>query len=329
MKKTLHQTKHIGIVLYPNVMRSAVYGLIELFDVANKKVRERTPMLPPLFEVHCWTDGKSNNTAFLDAKQMKKDTPALDLIIAPPAMGDELPSHITVTMERWLHQQYKQGCVFTSACVGAFVLAAAGFLKNRKCTTHWGLTDALSKVDKSMSIDTDKILIDDGDIITAGGVMAWLDLGLHIVNRFAGPELVMALSKFFIIDSGHREQRFYQDFSPRLGHGDLPITKLQHYLQVNYQHNVTLKTMSEVSHITLRTLQRRFASATGYSPSIYLQRLRIQKAKEQLETTQQGIDRIAWQVGYEDISAFRKRFKHWIGLSPSEYRKRFMQVGNQ
>lgn len=85
--------------------------------------------------------------------------------------------------------------------------------------------------------------------------------------------------------------------------------------------------MSQLSHISQRTLQRRFITATGFSPTVYLQRLRIQKAKEQLETTQQSIDQIAFQVGYEDLSAFRKRFKQWLGLSPSEYRKRFMQSG--
>ena len=176
-----NNTLRIGIVLYPNVLRSSVYGLQELFLVANNKANEQEQLSGPLFDVQCWSD--EENELIADSQQMRRDGIALDLLIVPPAMGEQPPANISPTMKQWLSAQHDKGCIFASACVGAFVLAAAGILQDRTCTTHWGLATKLSQQDTSINIDTDKILIDDGDGRVpklAGPVPNLLVLQLHI-----------------------------------------------------------------------------------------------------------------------------------------------------
>jgi transcriptional regulator GlxA family with amidase domain len=247
----------------------------------------------------------------------------LNVVIVPPSISDQTPKVEDQGVSNWLWSEHQRGCVLASACAGAFLLGAAGVLDGRPATTHWALADELKARYPEIDLQPEKMLVDDDDIITAGGLMAWMDLAIRLVQRFAGPTLVMELSKFLIVDTGQREQRFYQAFYPRLDHGDNRILQLQHWLQGHYAEPLSLATLASHANLSERSLQRRFTKATSVQPSLYLQELRIQKARELLETTRVGIDQIAWQVGYQDQSAFRRRFKKKIGLSPSQYRKRF------
>jgi transcriptional regulator GlxA family with amidase domain len=175
-------------------------------------------------------------------------------------------------------------------------------------------------------LDTDRLVIDDGDLITAGGLMAWIDLGLRLIDRLLGPATTLETARFFLVDPGGREQRFYQTFSPLLGHGDDAVLRTQRWLQTKSGTKVTVPQMAARAGLGERTFQRRFLRATGLGPTDYLQHLRVAKARELLERTQDAVDEIAWRVGYEDAGAFRKVFLRTMGLSPAAYRRRFGSV---
>jgi transcriptional regulator GlxA family with amidase domain len=172
-------------------------------------------------------------------------------------------------------------------------------------------------------LDTNEIVIDDGDIMTGGGVMAWVDLGLRLVGRYLGSATVLATARYFLVDPGGREQRFYSRFAPALAHGDEAILRAQHWLQAKHGGKVTLAMMAAKARLHERTFLRRFQGATGHTPTAYLQQLRVGKARELLELSNRSVDEIAWKVGYHDTSAFRKVFVRVMGLSPGEYRRRF------
>lgn len=167
------------------------------------------------------------------------------------------------------------------------------------------------------------ITVEDGNFITAGGVLAWADLGLKLVDRHLGPTIMLETARFMLVDPPGREQRFYSNFSPKLHHGDGDVLKLQHWLQTEAAKQPSLDEMAEISGLSTRTLIRRFKRATGLNPTEYSQRLRVGKAREMLEFTRQPVSQVALAVGYEDYGSFRKVFQKIVGLTPSDYRRRF------
>ncbi|MCY1013829.1 helix-turn-helix domain-containing protein [Nannocystis pusilla] len=209
-----------------------------------------------------------------------------------------------------------------SVCAGAFLLAEAGLLAERVATTT-GPSPGSSRRASRIALATDRLLVEDGDVITAGGLMAWTDLGLKLVERLFGPAIMLTVARYFLVDPGGREQRFYSVFSPELGHGDAAIRKVQRWLQARSAETIALPAMAACAGLGERTFLRRFVKATGLRPAQYLQHLRVGKARDLLERLDLSIAEVAWKVGYGDPGAFRKIFQRILGLSPGEYRRRF------
>jgi transcriptional regulator GlxA family with amidase domain len=164
-------------------------------------------------------------------------------------------------------------------------------------------------------IEPDRLVIDDGYIITAGAVLAWADLGLSLVERLLGPSAILATAHFMLLDPSGREQRFYSGFAPRLQHGDRAILAIQHWLQTQASQPVTVSALADRAGLGERTFLRRFIKATGVKPTEYHQRLRVARTRELLELTSDTIEQIAVAVGYEDAGGYRRTFKRIMGLA--------------
>jgi len=190
-------------------------------------------------------------------------------------------------------------------------------------TTHWGFEQDFSDRFPQINLNIDRIIQDDGDIITAGGVMAWMDLGLHLVGKYLGPSVVLSVSKFLLVDPPRREQRYYNNFAPRFDHGDDLVLKAQRWMQANFHKPVVLEKIANAATTSERTLIRRYKSVLDMSPTKYLQQLRIARARELLESTVYLVSKISWDIGYEDVNSLRKQFKDIVGLTRSEYRQQF------
>jgi transcriptional regulator GlxA family with amidase domain len=172
-------------------------------------------------------------------------------------------------------------------------------------------------------MESDHMVIDYGDVVTAGGVLAWADLGLRLTERFLGPTVMLETARYMLVDPPGREQRYYSDFSPKTKHGDAQIRKVQDWLWTQRERPVSVADIAAHACLEPRTLFRRFTKATGMKPSEYQQRLRISRAKEMLEFSQRSIDDIASSIGYDDTGRFRRVFHKIMGLTPSDYRRRF------
>jgi transcriptional regulator GlxA family with amidase domain len=170
-----------------------------------------------------------------------------------------------------------------------------------------------------------QLVVDDNDIVTAGGVLAWADMGLSLVERLLGPTVMFTTARFMNMDPRGREQRFYSPFSPRLQHGDKTVLAIQHWLQAHVSSDCSVAELAERAGLGARTFLRRFVKATGMKPSEYHLRLRIARSRERLEFTRDTVEQIAVACGYEDPSGFRRIFKRVVGLSPGEYRRRFQR----
>jgi len=307
----------IGIVTYPGCMQSAAQGLAEMFALANDISRQNR------IRTHFSVELYSIESIRLDIQTGNEEPALLQIIIIPPDMKGVYYPNPDQELLKWILKQHAAGCIICSVCAGAFILALTGLLCNRTATIHWLLEKEFSDKYPDVQLDTNKLLINDGDLITTGGPMSWIDLGFELVAQFGNATVMRQLGKLLVVDTGSREQRYYKFFSPKLDHGDQAILKVQHSIQLNYGEPITIKALSEVGFLTERTFLRRFVNATGFKPVQYLQRVRIQKACELLEASNAAVSDISSKVGYKDENAFRKVFVKIIGLTPKEFKRRF------
>ena len=314
----LKMTKHINIALinYPEALQSAVHGLSELFTMANKIANQQ--QLNSSFVIHLIQPNRLISQFDVITKQ------PFDLVILPPNSNEDYfqqPPEELLSLLRTTHQS---GAILCSACASAFTLAHTGLLDNRTATTHWQLAEKFSATFPQVKLNIESLLINDGDIICAGGLMSWLDLGLEIVAQCMKPNIMRSLGKLLIVDTGKREQRYYGSFTPLFNHGNEAIINVQHYIQANFQQPMNISQLAQLAFMSERTFLRHFTRATSLKPMQYIQRVRVQKACELLETSQQSFEQISASVGYDDVNSFRKVFIKVIGLSPSAFKARFV-----
>lgn len=309
----------IGLLLYRDCQQAMVHGITDLIAIAGQFSTQHGG---PMLRVSHW-QGQPDD-GFARIHDTHGGLPGMPDIWLVPGRLSGVPDALEAApYARWLLDRHAQGATLASTCGGAFLLAATGLLDGRQATTHWWFADQFRTRFPDVKLDCDRIVIDDGDIVTAGGLMAWTDLGLRLIDRLLGPTVMLDTAKFLLIDTAGREQKHFARFMPRMTHGDEPILKVQHWLAAREAKAASIREMAAQVGMEERTFQRRFKAATAMTPIEYVQHLRIAKAREHLEFTRRTIDQIAWSVGYEDAAAFRKLFHRLVGLSPGDYRARF------
>ena len=202
----------IGLLLYPGAQTSAVAGLTDLFVVANRLSADRgSPSARELRASH-WRvqrDTDQLERVFDTQRHLSEQEPLVALIL-PPSLDGEPCGKAVRAHARWIASQHARGTILCSICAGAFLLAETGLLNGRSATTHWVHANRLSQLFPEIRVNADKLMINDGDIITAGGLMAWVDLRLQLIQRWIGPTVMLVTAHFFLVDTGGREQRFFR-----------------------------------------------------------------------------------------------------------------------
>ena len=313
----------IGILAYDGAQAAAVLGMTDLLTAAAGIASQRHEASSRLGVSH-WTRAEGDNaprSVFSSDPARGTDRPTV--IVIPPGLGDPLPAIEARYYANWLRSEYSRGAGLCSICNGAFLLGETGLLAGRTVTTHWTYEEHLVSRFPDINVNTDRLIIDDGDILTAGGLMAWIDLSLILIERFLGPTIMVETARVFLVDPPGREQSYYSSFSPRLNHGDDAILKVQHWLQASGGKDMSLAALAGHAGLEPRTFMRRFLKSTGHTTGEYVQRVRIDAARDLLQSTSEPVDAIAWKVHYSDTSSFRKVFTRIIGLTPAEYRQRF------
>jgi transcriptional regulator GlxA family with amidase domain len=256
-------------------------------------------------------------------KITKNDT--YDLVIVPAMFStkiEEVVQRETKIIE-WLKQQYKANTELASICVGSFLLAATGLLNGKKATTNWMFADLFRKKYPQITVEDDKIIVDQGRIYTCGGAFSFTTFMIYLIEKFCGHEVAITASKILMINMHQQPQTSFSIFQFQTNHADDAISKVQQYMEKNYNKTITMTEMAGISNMSSRNLIRRFEQATSNTPLEYLQRFRIENAKKMLETRNDGIEQIAMKCGYEDMSFFRKVFKRHVGMTPREYKDKY------
>ncbi|SHF93799.1 Transcriptional regulator GlxA family, contains an amidase domain and an AraC-type DNA-binding HTH domain [Kaistia soli DSM 19436] len=317
----------VAILCYPDCQLAAVYGLTDLFRIAGEISRDRADgETTPAIRVSHWQLDAFGAEVVCTFDSHPGRPHRLGYVVVPPSLIVPSRMQPMQTLVSWLLAQHGNGTRLCSVCAGAFLAAETGLLDGRDVTTHWAFAAELAERYPQLRVDADRMLIDDGDVVTAGGILAWTDLGLTMVAQQLGPSIMLDTARFLLTDPPGRLQQPFIGFVQRRDHGDEAILKVQNWLQTTNARDHAIEMLAGRAGLGERTFQRRFLKATGLRLTEYAQHIRVAKAREQLETSRRSIEQIAWDVGYGDVSAFRRIFQRLTGLAPADYRRRFGAV---
>jgi transcriptional regulator GlxA family with amidase domain len=254
-----------------------------------------------------------------------------DLVIVPDLHVDPAvsPPDLFEPAAEWLRAAAAEGAIVTSVCSGAWLLAHAGLLDGCEATTHWGFADTIARRYPGVCMRRERILVPAGEghrIVTAGGMSSWGDLMLYLIARFAGQDEARRIAKIYLLQPHTEGQLCYASLLAGRQHDDALVAEAQVWVADNYANPTPVAAMAARSGLSERSFLRRFRRATGQTPVEYVQTLRVEEAKQMLETTEMPIEEIADEVGYTETSSFRNAFRRHVGLSASAYRRKHASV---
>jgi transcriptional regulator GlxA family with amidase domain len=308
----------IYLVLLPELMMLDVVGPAEVFAYANRYGKQHFKLhfvgpetelknslgmklsvdpLPEAIEPNAWLI-----VTGMVGRELQLDTPALQKVYA------------------WLAQH--QFARVISVCAGALVLAKAGLLNNKKCTTHFMHCQELSDLLVPKQVLENRLFVQDGDVYTSAGVSAGIDLALHLVQQQVGPELSAKIARQMVLFI----RRGLQDpsLSPYLEHRNhlqQRIHKIQDRIQTDPVKNWSLDELAELGHCSKRHFARLFKDSTGITSKEYIYKLRLSLAQQLLQQSQLQVEEIAQRCGFEDPRQFRRLWARYHSGPPSSYRQ--------
>lgn len=324
----------------PAVGSSIAYSILDVLGSVGRdwEILHGAPARAPVFAASLLSiDGapyQDMNGRTIVPEGALSDLASPDILIVPDLHVDPAGPVPDWTDEpaRWIAEAYRRGALVTSACSGALLLAAAGVLNGREATTHWGYAEALAHHFPEIHLRSQRILVQAGEghrVITAGGASAWTDLMLHLIGRLAGAEEARRIAKLYLLEPHLDGQQCYASLTSGRRHEDRLIAEAQVWVADHYHEANPVSGMAARSGLSERSFLRRFRRATGQSPAEYVQTLRVEEAKQMLETTDTAIDAIAADCGYTEPSSFRSAFRKHVGIPASAYRKKWRGIANR
>lgn len=252
-----------------------------------------------------------------------------DLVIIPSLTGNMMTAtHLNREFGGWIAKQYKQGASIAAMSTGTFMLAFSGLLKNKQCTTHWAYANEFRHFYPLSTLVDEKIITDQNGLYSSGGSNAYWNLLLHLTEKFTDRHTAIRTAKYFVIDIDKNLQSPFITFNGLKDHGDDMILQAQEYIEQNYFDRFVVDELAARYNCGRRTFERRFSKATRHSLISYIQKVKIEAAKKQLESGSKTVSEIMLDSGYVDIQSFRSVFRKVTGMTPVDYRNKYRAVAN-
>lgn len=324
----------VSLPVFPECDPSIVYGVFDTLWGAGRlwDMLQGRPAGFPLFEPRLVAAAPGPLELVTGVTIVPQDTVEevcrTDIVFVPNVMIESADAlrRLDPRLVGWIVRMHAGGAHIYAACGGSLVLAAAGLLDGLETTTHWAYAALLRRTFPNVRVREDRILVQAGPghrIVCCGGASSWQDLSLLLIARHAGTEEAIRISKVFLYQWHREGQLPYASLLANAAHDDAVVGALQTWLSDNYQRRDVLAELVRRAGVPKRTFDRRFKRATGYAPLAYVQALRIEEAKQLLETTETSVESVAAEVGYEDVPYFRRLFQRLTGMRPSDYRRKF------
>ena len=322
------------ILAFPEATASVVYGMYDLFLGVGRDwgvIVEGRPA-PELIRVRVVARRAgpiaAANGVTIEAHSALREARTPDVVCVPEVAvppGDPLEGRFDAEIE-WLRKCHVEGATIATACSGAMLLAEAGLLDGCEATTHWAYCDVLAARHPKVKVRPQRALVvtgEGGRLVMAGGGTSWFDLALYLIARTIGVDEAMRVARINLIDWHDVGQQPFARLARSRQVEDAVIARCQTWIAEHYDEPAPVAAMVRLSGLAERSFKRRFQQATGMAPLEYVHTLRLEEAKQMLEATDQPIEAIAEEVGYEDAGFFSRLFRRNVNLTPAQYRKRF------
>jgi transcriptional regulator GlxA family with amidase domain len=322
-------------------LATGIAAPVDVLTVANAvAVRQGQPGARPLFR---WSvqspDGGAVRTAAgvtLHADGALDPDGRVDVVFLPglfiestgPELWRELKRH------EWLlpalRKQHERGTVIAANCTSTLLLAEAGLLDGRVATTSWWLARTFERRYPAVVLRVHQAVTQDGGIFCSGASTAGIQLALRLVEKFASRGVAMSTAKTLLVEGSRGLQAPYQMLaSSAHAHDDALVLRAQRWIERRLGEPFDLPALAQAIAVSERTVIRRFKTALGDTPGRYAQSLKVQSAKQLLETRALSWEAVCERVGYSDPSSFRRLFKREVGVSPGRYQERFSALGRE
>lgn len=324
----------VAIIAVPEVTASTLFGMFDLFSSPGRDYQFITKGIA----------GEQRMTPYIVARQRQSFSAANGISVTPDFDFDTAPHPDIVCIPdffvnpgesvtgqyrpeaQWLRKVHGEGSVLASACSGAVLLGEAGLIANCDAAIHWGYIRTLTNNYPGIRVNLNQPIVLGGEahrIVMAGGGTSWQDLSLYLIARHVGLKEAIEVAKTYMLQWHELGQQPFATLLSFRQTTDAVINKCQTWVAANYRTPSPVAAMMGVSGLTERTFIRRFREATGLTPLDYVHALRLEEAKQLLETGDLSVEAIANEVGYEDTSFFGRLFRRKVGLTPAQYRLRF------
>ncbi|OQP64255.1 AraC family transcriptional regulator [Niastella vici] len=318
--------KTIAVLAFKNANPGSITDSVYFFEKANDYLIKNGE--PAMFRVN--VIGFTNEVKLNGGRYVIKTDTTFDkagypdLIIIPSLTGHATSAtYLNKDCSIWIAGAYKNGSEVASLCTGAFLLAFSGILEGKECTTHWEYANEFRYFYPSVNLVDERIVTDQEGLYSSGGNNAYWNLLLHLMEKYTSRALVIKLAKFFVIDIDKSNQSVFIVFQGLKDHEDKIILKSQEFIEKNFSNKLSVDEIAEKFHLTKRTFERRFKNATRNTVAEYIQKVKIEAAKKQLEIGRKSINEVMYNVGYSDVQAFREVFKKITGMTPFDYKNKY------
>lgn len=319
--------KHVSILVPETAITAGVVDPQYMFSAANEFFK--TAGHQPFFEVSLvgLTKDVTINKGYvtINADKLPHEVKKTDLVIIPPISGDVKKAlALNEAFIPWIREQHRKGAEVASLCIGSFLLASTGLIDGKSCSTHWLFAHDFRSMFPQVTLTDDKVITEQNGIYSSGGANSYWNLLLYLLEKYTSREMAIMASKFFVLDIEKNSQLPFSIFKGQKTHGDELVLSIQEYIEKHYQEKLSIDGLSERFGIGRRTLERRFKKITSNTLVEYIQRVKIESAKRQLEAGLKTVSEVMYDVGYSDAKAFREVFKKFAGISPVDYRNKYV-----
>lgn len=324
---------NVAILAVPEVAASTLFGMVDLFASAGRDwafflsgVEGQQKMNP--YVVATQRDGfMAANGVWVRPNFGLDDAPKPQIVCVPDYFGPPEESIKDRFAEElnWLRHCHSNGAIIASACSGALLLAEAGLLAGCEATIHWAYSASLARY-ADVRVRAERSLIvagEGGRIVMAGGGASFHDMALYLIARHVGLKEARQVARTYLLDWREDGQRPFASLLVAKQVDDAVILRCQNWAALNYNSASPVATMTSLSKLSERSFVRRFKNATGLSPIEYVHRLRLEESKHMLESSEESVEAIAAEVGYSDPRFLARLFRRHVGMSPTQYRRRF------
>jgi len=315
----------IGILALPGVQMLDVAGPLDVFAEANVQ-SGRQAYAPCVVSTVAGPVVSSSGLRVIPDVVLRFDAPATFdtlLIAGAPHFGESRADEALID---WLREHAPRSRRFGSVCSGAMVLAATGLLDQRRITTHWAVAEQLAKRFPEVRVEVDALYVRDGALRTAAGVTAGLDLALTLVEEDLGRDIAKKVASqlvmFFKRPGGQLQFSRHGEANPV---GRSALQEIQRWVIANPLADSSLAALAARAGLSPRHLARLFRQEIGVTPSAWVESVRIEAARQLLENGERP-KQAAAACGFSDIDTFRRAFQRRVGVTPSEYRRRYQLV---